>query len=82
MCRTVCIELGKRGYRSGEPIGVERETSSILAQVLTALWSKKLTKNEIADALRIPMGELESLIFGLAGPGRPHLSAGRMSLVS
>lgn len=79
--RSICIELGKRGYRSGEPIGVERETSTVLAQVLTALWGKKLTKNDIADSLQIPIEEVESLIFRLAGPARPLGTGGRMSIV-
>jgi hypothetical protein len=32
--KSLCIELGKRGYRSSEPIGVERETSLIWRKVL------------------------------------------------
>lgn len=66
--RSVCIELGKRGYRSGEPEGVEREQSVVIEKVLNVLWSKRLTKQDIADDLAIPLGELESLLFGLAGP--------------
>lgn len=68
--RSVCIELGKRGYRSGEPDGIERERSTVLAKVLTALWSKGLTKQAIADDLSIPLEEVEALIFRLS-PERP-----------
>ncbi|WP_299481980.1 ImmA/IrrE family metallo-endopeptidase [uncultured Roseibium sp.] len=64
--RSLCIELGKRGYRSGEPDGIERETSTVLAKVLSALWSKRLTKADIADDLGIPLEELEALIFRLS----------------
>jgi len=66
--RSTCIELGKLGYRNGEPTGVERESSTVIAKVLGALWSKRLTKNEIARDLAVPLEEIETLIFGLAGP--------------
>ena len=68
--RSICIELGKLGYRSAEPIGVERETSTVIAKVLAALWGKRMTKANIADDLDIPLEEVETLIFGLAGPVR------------
>lgn len=69
MYRSLCIELGKMGYRSGEPDGVERERSVVWAKVLTALWSKRLTKAEISSDLYVPLEEIENLIFGLATPG-------------
>jgi Zn-dependent peptidase ImmA (M78 family) len=31
--KSTCIELGKRGYRLGEPQGIERETSVIWRKV-------------------------------------------------
>ena len=53
---------------------MERETSTVLAKVLMALWSKRLTKADIARDLAIPLEEIETLIFGLArlarGPSR------------
>lgn len=64
--RSLLIELGKRGYRSGEPEGVEREVSTVLAKVLAALWSKGITKDDIAKDLGIPMEEIEALIFRLS----------------
>lgn len=60
------IELGKRGYRSGEPDGIEREVSTVLAKVLAALWSKGMTKDDIAKDLEIPLEEIEALIFRLS----------------
>lgn len=69
--RSLCIELGKLGYRVGEPIGVTRETSVVWAKALRALWSNKITKEEIASDLELPLEELEALLFGLAGPERP-----------
>ena len=65
--RSIIIELGRRGYRKGEPIGVEREHSIILEKVLRALWSQGLTKSGIADELNIPWVEVETLVFDLAG---------------
>jgi Zn-dependent peptidase ImmA (M78 family)/DNA-binding XRE family transcriptional regulator len=65
--KSACIELGRRGFRSGEPGGIERETSRVWQKVLTQLWTERRTKNEIADALHIPLDELEGLIWGLTG---------------
>lgn len=64
--RSLIIELGKRGYRSGEPDGIEREVSAVLAKVLAALWSKGLTKDDIARDLGIPLEEIEALLFRLS----------------
>jgi len=65
--KSICIELGKRGYRLSEPQGIERETSVIWRKVLTQLWSEKTTKNDIAADLHLPLDELEGLIWNLAG---------------
>jgi Zn-dependent peptidase ImmA (M78 family)/transcriptional regulator with XRE-family HTH domain len=65
--RSLCIELSKRGYRSGEPIGIERETSLIWKKVLTQLWAERTTKASIANELHLPLDELEGLIWNLAG---------------
>ncbi|TIR25959.1 MAG: ImmA/IrrE family metallo-endopeptidase [Mesorhizobium sp.] len=66
--KSACIELGRRGYRSGEPNGIERETSAVWRKILAHLWSEKVTKHEIAGLLHLPPDELEGLIWGLAGP--------------
>ena len=80
--RSICIELGKQGYRAGEPVGVERETSVVLAKVLTALWGRRQTKDNIAHDLAIPLEEIETLIFGLAGPARGLPNGKGISLVT
>lgn len=80
--RAFCIELGKLGYRSGEPGGVERETSTVLAKVLAALWTKRLTKAEIAKDLAVPLEEIETLIFKLTGPEPSPITRSNLSLVS
>lgn len=70
---SVCIELAKRGYRSREPIGIQRETSVIWKKVLTQLWSERITKSDIARELSLPISEIEGLIWSLTGgdAGRP-----------
>jgi Zn-dependent peptidase ImmA (M78 family)/DNA-binding XRE family transcriptional regulator len=65
--RSIIIELGQRGFRKGEPIGVERETSTVLAKVLSALWKNGVTRAKIAEDLYLPWEEIETLIFDLAG---------------
>jgi Zn-dependent peptidase ImmA (M78 family) len=69
--KSICIELGRRGYRSAEPGGIERETSSVWQKILTQLWAERVTKEEIARDLSIPLDELEGLIWGLTGAVRP-----------
>jgi len=66
--KAICIELSKRGYRTGEPEGIEREESLVWKKVLGQLWKERVTKNEIANSLHIPLSELEGLVWGLAGP--------------
>lgn len=64
--KSTCIELGRQGYRSGEPEGIEGDTSAVWKKILTQLWAERTTKDEIAKNLKIPLDELESLIWGLA----------------
>ncbi|AHD02286.1 helix-turn-helix domain-containing protein [Leisingera methylohalidivorans] len=78
--RSIIIELGQRGYRKGEPVGVERETSTVLGKVLAALWKNGVTRSEIAQKLNLPWEEVETLIFDLAGhmPSRPEAPSLRL----
>jgi Zn-dependent peptidase ImmA (M78 family)/DNA-binding XRE family transcriptional regulator len=81
--KSACIELGRRGFRSGEPGGVPRETSRVWQKILTQLWSERRTKSDIAKELHIPLDELEGLIWGLAGPVvRPDKDEARRSIRS
>ena len=77
--KSICIELGKRGFRSGEPGGIEREESAMWRKILSQLWIEKTTKDEIADALNIPLDELEGII-GLGH--RPNRGRERFTLFS
>lgn len=79
--RSIVIELGQRGYRTGEPLGVERETSTILPKVFSALWSRGVTKHDIARDLNLPLEEVETLVFGLAGPVPSRPEQPRLALV-
>jgi hypothetical protein len=64
--RQTCIELGKRGYKKGEPDGIARETSQLLAKVFKALRTKGITRTDIAKALHIDTKELNGYVFGIA----------------
>lgn len=76
--KSMCIELGRRGYRTSEPKGVERETSKVWLKVLSQLWSERTTKNDIANSLHLPLDELEGLIWNLAAeqPAPPQADSG------
>jgi Zn-dependent peptidase ImmA (M78 family) len=65
--RTFAIQATESGYRGAEPFGLAREHSVVWQQVLTTLWGERTTKTDIADALHVPVGEIENLLFGLAG---------------
>jgi Zn-dependent peptidase ImmA (M78 family)/DNA-binding Xre family transcriptional regulator len=66
--KSIIMEMAKWGYRAGEPNGIERESSAIWRKVLTQLWNERMTKNDIAKSLHMPLDELEGLIWNLAGP--------------
>ena len=63
--RHLYIQINKMGYRTKEPNEMPREESVVWKKVLTALWSDGITKNHIADDLRIPSKEVENLVFRL-----------------
>lgn len=74
--KSMCIELGRRGYRSAEPVGIDREYSVVWRKVFSQLWSEKTTKNEVAKALNLPLDELEGIVWGLADMAqRPNKAA-------
>lgn len=80
--KSLCIELSKRGYRSSEPNGVDRETSPIWLKVLAHLWTERTTKEQIAASLNLPLDELEGLIWNLAAVSQRPESRGSPSLRS
>jgi Zn-dependent peptidase ImmA (M78 family)/DNA-binding XRE family transcriptional regulator len=79
--KSACIELGRRGYRTSEPVGVEREESRVWKKILSQLWAERRTKSDIAKALHVPLDELEALVWGLTGKNlRPDRTIGRKSI--
>jgi Zn-dependent peptidase ImmA (M78 family)/DNA-binding XRE family transcriptional regulator len=71
--RSLCIDLSRRGYRSGEPVGIEREISTVWKQVFSSLWLERVTKEDIAAELSIPLDELEGLVANMTASGRRPL---------
>lgn len=69
--RTACVNLSRLGYRTGEPGGIPRETSQLLAKVLRLLRDDGITPAQIAADLTIPLTELNSHLFGLVPTALP-----------
>lgn len=61
--KSICIELGRRGFRRAEPDGVEPEYSRVWRKILQQLWHERRTKADIAQDLHLPLEELEALIW-------------------
>ena len=66
--RSLCVEIAKRG-RNVEPNEAPRETSQVLRKVLHLLHEEGLGRTRVAEALCLPVSELEHLLFGLAMSG-------------
>lgn len=54
-----------KGYRTGEPGGIERERSLIIEKVMAAFAGKGIHLTQLSDELNIPLDELSSLLFGV-----------------
>lgn len=65
--RDYCIQISRLGYRTNEPDGLAREKSAIWSKVLASLWADRLTKEDIAKGLNLPLEEIEGVLFGLVG---------------
>ena len=63
--RTTCVELGRRGYRTKEPDGNQRESSQLLTKVFLSLRRKGITVSDIARELSISPEDLNNYVFGL-----------------
>jgi Zn-dependent peptidase ImmA (M78 family)/DNA-binding XRE family transcriptional regulator len=83
--RTACVDLSRRGYRTGEPGGIPRETSHLLERVFHALRADHVSPADIARDLHITPAELNRHVFGLvptaitggsaeSPPSRPKLT--------
>ena len=74
--RSFYIELGRRGYRTAEPEGLSRESSTAFSKIFQMLWKDGDSKNHVARDIGIPLDELESLVFGLVEERRPRPQSG------
>jgi Zn-dependent peptidase ImmA (M78 family) len=63
--RTACVDLARRGYRTGEPGGIPRETSQLLGKVLHQLRAEGTGPAGIARDLHLTAAELNRHLFGL-----------------
>lgn len=74
--RSYCIALGRMG-RDKEPNPMQRETSQIWQKVLTDLWQRGIPLHRLAELLKVPESELNSLLFGIASEkstAKPNLA--------
>jgi len=69
--RSFCIRINKRGYRTEEPNGIDREESVVWKKVFAELWTDQITKSRVATELSLPLDELENLVFGLVAYAAP-----------
>jgi Zn-dependent peptidase ImmA (M78 family)/DNA-binding XRE family transcriptional regulator len=64
--RSLFIQMAKNGFLSNEPDPCQRESSLILPQLLMSLHKDQgLTRSRIAETMRVPVSEIEELLFGL-----------------
>jgi Zn-dependent peptidase ImmA (M78 family) len=85
--RALFVEITRRGYRTAEPDGIDRETSQVLDKVFRGLRQEGMTKRELARTLAIPVAELNKIVFGLVmtpmeGEGRADPTSERPDLRS
>lgn len=74
--RSLNIEMSSRGFRRNEPDGLPPETSALWPQVFTSLWRERITREQIAAELNVPVGELETILFRLTGQNAKNEDAG------
>jgi Zn-dependent peptidase ImmA (M78 family)/DNA-binding XRE family transcriptional regulator len=65
--RELCKKISAAGYRTKEPHPRGREGSEVWKKVFESLWRDRLTKNDVANALCLPIDEIEAVLGGLYG---------------
>jgi Zn-dependent peptidase ImmA (M78 family) len=63
--RTLIAEIGRRGFRTNEPMPIERESSQVIGKVLATLRAEGFSKEIMAENISISEAELDQMIFGL-----------------
>lgn len=71
--RDLCKQMSQLGYRSTEPHGRARESSTLWRMVFDELWKDGITRDRIAAELHIPLDEIESLVGELVTQPRPPI---------
>ncbi|GGL98825.1 transcriptional regulator [Streptomyces fumigatiscleroticus] len=78
--RQTVIELGRLGYRDGEPDGGSRESSMLLQKVFGFLREQGTMPRHVAAELNSSLSELNSWVFGLivtAQEGEGEVTTGK-----
>ena len=70
--RATFAEIGRRGFRTSEPNGLQREASQVLTKVFNALRQEGLTLGDVAAELAIPVDDLTSMLVGLTLTALPR----------
>ena len=63
--RQLFVELSKKGFRTNQPNPIEREKSQVLEKVFTATQAAGITREQIAEELRISAEDLDRVVSGL-----------------
>jgi Zn-dependent peptidase ImmA (M78 family)/DNA-binding XRE family transcriptional regulator len=72
--RDLCRTMSAMGYRKSEPNPRAREASVLWQKLFQSMWNDRLTKDDVAHELCVPVEEIEALLGGLYGdidPARP-----------
>lgn len=63
--RSLYIEMSEKGYRRNEPNEMPRESSQVLPKVFDVLSNEQVKRSDVAEALCIPVEEIDKVVFGL-----------------
>ena len=79
--RSMTIDCNQK-YRTQELNGIEREYSQIWQMLLREMWRDGVTKESIARELRVPLFEIDNLVFGLTPTvAPPNPGSGKLKAV-
>ena len=67
--QTTCVNLSRRGYRSAEIGGIDRESSRLLNQVFNDIWQTRGRYESLRNDLSVNARDINDLVFGLAPVG-------------
>jgi Zn-dependent peptidase ImmA (M78 family) len=67
--RDLCIQIAQHRFNVDEPFEIARERSVVWEKVMKTLWGEKTTQKDIAEALCLPVSEVNALIYGILHVG-------------